>query len=81
MDEFRRFYFDTALSTSPYALPSLKAFADPSRTVFGSDFSYRPGRADEKYTAMLDSRTLLSAAEHGAIANGNATKLFRIERP
>jgi 6-methylsalicylate decarboxylase len=76
MGEFRRFYFDTALSTSPYVLPSLTAFADPSHIVFGSDYPYGPGRADEKYTAMLDASTLLSPAEHVAIARENAEALF-----
>ena len=37
LDSLRQFYFDTALSGSPTALPSLLTFADPSRILFGSD--------------------------------------------
>ncbi len=74
--EFRRFYLDTALSSSPFALPSLRAFADPSRIVFGSDFPYGPGGAAEPFTAMLDASPLLSASEHVAIDRGNALALF-----
>jgi len=36
----RKFYFDTALTASPNALPSLLAFADPHRITYGSDFPY-----------------------------------------
>jgi predicted TIM-barrel fold metal-dependent hydrolase len=35
---FQRFYFDTALPSSPAALPTLKAFAENSRILFGTDF-------------------------------------------
>ncbi|WP_269436029.1 amidohydrolase family protein [Mycolicibacterium baixiangningiae] len=37
---FKRFYFDTALSSSAYALPSFLAFADPALILYGSDFPY-----------------------------------------
>jgi predicted TIM-barrel fold metal-dependent hydrolase len=74
---FRRFYFDTALSSSPFALPSLKAFADPGRIVFGSDYPYAPGGPAESFTAMLDASPLLSDADRAAIDRGNATELFK----
>ncbi|HZV04969.1 MAG TPA: amidohydrolase family protein [Gemmataceae bacterium] len=76
LETFRRFYFDTALSSSAFAIPSLKAFADPSRILFGSDFPYAPGGSAEKYTSMLDASPLLSEAEHAAIDHGNAARLF-----
>ena len=73
---FRNFYFDTALSSSPYTMPSLKAFADPSRILFGSDFPYGPGGAAEQFTSMLDASTLLSDAERTAVNRTNALPLF-----
>ena len=73
---FRRFYFDTALSSGPFALPSLKAFADPGRILFGSDYPYAPGGASESFTAMLDASSLLSEHEFAAINRGNASPLF-----
>ena len=76
VESFRRFYFDTALSSSPFTIPSLKAFADPSRILFGSDFPYGPGGAAEQFTSMLDASTLLSAAERAAINRTNALPLF-----
>ena len=76
VESFRRFYFDTALSSSRFTIPSLKAFADPSRIVFGSDFPYGPGGAAEQFTEMLDASALLSATERAAINRKNALTLF-----
>ena len=81
MDAFRRFYFDTALSSSPTAIPSLKAFADPSRILFGSDFPYVPGGAEEQFTSLLDASAVLSEAEHAGINRGNAEALFPVTHP
>jgi predicted TIM-barrel fold metal-dependent hydrolase len=81
LDKFRRFYIDTTLSSSPIALPSLKAFADPARLLFGSDFPYAPGGIAENFTAMLDNSPLLSASEHATIDRDNALQLFpRLQR-
>ncbi len=33
-------YYDTALTSGPYALKALQEFAGPSRIVFGSDFPF-----------------------------------------
>lgn len=41
-EDFARFYYDTALSTSPAQLHGLLDFADPSHILFGSDFPYAP---------------------------------------
>ena len=38
----QRFYFDVALSSTPSAVPSLLAFAQPGQVTFGSDFPYTP---------------------------------------
>lgn len=40
--QLRRFYFDVAMSISPYALPSLQALADHSRILYGSDYPFVP---------------------------------------
>ncbi len=72
---FRRFYLDTALSTSPLVIPSLTAFADPGHIVFGSDFPYAAGMAEE-FTAALDNSTLLTAAQLAAITRENTDAIF-----
>lgn len=40
--DFGRFYYDIALSTSPAQLHGLLDFADASHILFGSDFPYAP---------------------------------------
>lgn len=69
----RKFYFDTALTSATYALPSLMAFADPERILYGSDFPYAvPGRSSW-FTADLDAD---ESVDHAAINRGNAVKLL-----
>lgn len=72
---YRRFYLDTALSTSPTVIPSLKAFADAGHIVFGSDFPYAAGLSAE-FTRALDTSSLLSRDELDAITHTNARALF-----
>ena len=73
---FQRFYFDTALSSGPAALPSLKASAGSGHMVFGSDFPYAPAGIGASFTAKLDAGNGLTADEHRAINHGNACTLF-----
>ena len=73
---FRRFYLDTALSSSPPALSAIKVFADPSHLLFGSDFPYAPGGISTAFTTMLDDSPLLTADELAGINHGNADALF-----
>lgn len=74
--QFRRFYFDTALSSSPALLPSLRAFADPTHILFGSDYPYAPANLAQDFTAMLDNNGLIDEQEHIAIDRGNANLLL-----
>jgi 6-methylsalicylate decarboxylase len=73
---FRLFYFDTALSSSPAALPTLKVFADHGRIVFGTDFPFAPADIVASFTTQLDAYDGLTNAEHRAINQGNAFTLF-----
>ena len=54
LKSLKRFYFDTALSSSPAALPSLKAFADNSHILFGTDFPFAPAEVAAYFTTKLD---------------------------
>lgn len=71
----RRFYFDTALSSSPYALPSLLAFADPTRITFGSDWPFAPKERSLHFARLLDEFPLNDSLRH-AIDRGNAQSLL-----
>ena len=71
----RKFWFDTALSSSPYALPALLAFADPARITFGSDWPYAPAERSLHFTRLLEDYPL-TEAQRRAIDRGNAEALF-----
>lgn len=73
MADLRKFYFDTALSSSPVALPSLTAFADPTHITFGSDYPFAP--AVRQFDDMLDASALDDATKQ-RINRGNAERLF-----
>ena len=73
---FQRFYFDTALSSSAAALPSLKAFARKGHILFGTDFPFAPADVVAAFTGKLDAYDGLTAAEHTEISHDNAWALF-----
>lgn len=73
---FRRFYFDTALSSSPTALPSLTSFADIEHILFGTDFPFAPLEVGAAFTHRLDTYAALDTQRRQAINRGNATRLF-----
>jgi len=76
LDDLASFWFDTALSGSPAALPSLLAFAKPGHVLFGSDFPYAPRIAVAYFTGQLDAYPGLDAAGHAAIDRRGAEALF-----
>ena len=71
----KNFYFDTALTTSPSALPSLLAFADPNRITYGSDWCWAPVPMVKEFAARYEAFNL-SAEQRQAIDRANAEKLF-----
>jgi predicted TIM-barrel fold metal-dependent hydrolase len=79
LEEMRSFYFDTALSGSPAALPSLLAFAKPGHVLFGSDWPYAPAPAVSHFTGQLDAYGALDDAGHRAIDRESAAVLFAEE--
>ncbi|MFF6979982.1 amidohydrolase family protein [Streptomyces sp. NPDC008343] len=69
-----RFYFDTALSSSPAALPTLLAFARPGHVLFGSDWPFAPTPAGQYFASGLDSG--VDPGTLTAINRTNAEALF-----
>lgn len=76
LDDFAGFYFDTALSSSAAALPSLLAFARPGHVTFGSDWPFAPAAAAKLFAAGLETYPGLDGRARGAIERGNALALF-----
>lgn len=75
MKIFQRFYYDTALSSTSAAFPSLLAVADPTRILFGSDFPFAPVRA-VKYMRTEYEAMRLPPTLRAGIDRNNAEALF-----
>lgn len=75
LKDFRSFYFDTALSSSPAALPTLLAFAKPGHVLYGSDWPFAPTTAGRYFTAGLENS--LRADLVSAIDRTNVRALLR----
>jgi len=76
LDDFAGFYFDTALSSTAAALPSLLAFAKPGHVTFGSDWPFAPIAAGKLFAAGLETYPGLDADARAAIDRTNALALF-----
>lgn len=68
LDEFAGFYFDTALSSSAAALPTLLAFAEPDHLLFGSDFPF--ARSPRASCSRPGWRTTASRTQSAWPSNG-----------
>jgi 6-methylsalicylate decarboxylase len=75
LDDFSSFYFDTALSSSAAALPTLLAFAKPGHITFGSDWPFAPIAAAKLFAAGLETYPL-HAETRTALDRSNALALF-----
>ena len=72
----KRFYFDTALSPSPYALAALSALVEPSHILFGSDFPFAPAVATGLQVNMLSSYEPFDDTTKYGVNRGHALSLF-----
>lgn len=77
----REFYYDTALSTSSFAMTSLRELVDPSRILFGSDFPYAPAQLVSKEIEDLRGLPQFDEAERVLIDSKNALELFPRFKP
>jgi 6-methylsalicylate decarboxylase len=72
----KRFYYETALSPSPYALSALRELVDPSHILFGSDFPFAPSIVTAMQVQELERTTIFDAATKFGIGRGHALSLF-----
>ncbi len=75
LETFKRFYFDTALSSGAATLTGLKLFSGVGKILYGSDYPYARASIGASFTAQLDNGGL-TADERRAINHGNAWTLF-----
>lgn len=76
LDDFAGFYFDTALSSTAAALPTLLAFAKPGHITFGSDSPFAPVDVAKLFAAGLETYPGLDPAGRKDIDRTNALTLF-----
>ncbi|MFC9293670.1 amidohydrolase family protein [Streptomyces sp. NPDC057011] len=76
LSELRRFYFDTAISAGPAALPSLLAFAAPGHVLYGSDFPMLPEEWGTGFDTGLDDYPHWQDGQLHAVNRGNAELLI-----
>ncbi|KAG6541346.1 hypothetical protein Mapa_017289 [Marchantia paleacea] len=55
LEQFKDYYFDTALSSSPSSLPSTMDVAMPERITYGTDFPYASKISLQRFTNALDT--------------------------
>ena len=76
LEDLSSFYFDTALTASPTALPSLLAFAKPGHVLFGSDWPYAANSSVEYFADQLTSYPELDSKTRQDIDRVSALGLF-----
>jgi predicted TIM-barrel fold metal-dependent hydrolase len=76
LTDLKRFYFDTALSSTPTALPSLLAFAAPGHVLYGSDSPFAIEEWGVLFDAGLDDYPRWEPGQLQSVNRGNAEVLF-----
>ncbi|MGH7920523.1 MAG: amidohydrolase family protein [Candidatus Dormibacteraceae bacterium] len=78
----RRLYYDTAMSASAYALPSLRALIEPAHILLGTDFPFMPESTTIETLEGLETFSGFTGVERADILRGNALELFpRLRTP
>jgi len=72
----RRFYYDTALSPSAYAMAALRELVDPNHILFGSDYPFAPATVIAMETSALERLTVFDEATKRGIDRAHALDLF-----
>ena len=76
LQSFRKFYYDTALASSPTSLPSLTTFAKRENILFGTDYPFAPADVVADFTQYLDQHQFSDALQRSEISHQNALVLF-----
>jgi len=71
-----RFFYDVALSATPFALAALQALVGPDRILFGSDVPFAPEFVVAETVRGLATHSRFDEAGRRAVARDNALKLF-----
>jgi len=72
----KRFYYDTALSPSPFAMAALKELVEPDHILFGSDFPFAPAPVIGIEVNALNDLNVFDRTTKSGIDRTHALKLF-----
>ncbi|KAJ7665544.1 hypothetical protein B0H17DRAFT_1336537 [Mycena rosella] len=82
MDDFKSFYYDTALSAHASTLTAMEAFVTPERILFGTDFPAASGEMVGWYTKNLEQFHSEDDEKLHNVMAANALNLFpRFQQP
>ena len=70
------FYYDTALSATRHAFPSLRELVDPTHILFGTDYPFAPEAVIGRMTSGIEDHGGFDAAAMRSIERDNAARLF-----
>lgn len=72
----RSFYYDTALSPSPFAMAALRELVEPEHILFGSDYPFAPAVVTGMETTALKGLNVLDEATKRGVDRNHALALF-----
>ncbi|TFK29411.1 amidohydrolase 2 [Coprinopsis marcescibilis] len=81
LDDFKTFYFETALSAYGPNLQSIEAFALPDHLLFGTDLPAISNKSAQWFTSQLNEHYALDTLRLKKVMHENALKLFPNKRP
>jgi predicted TIM-barrel fold metal-dependent hydrolase len=76
LQQLQRLYYDTALSSSDYALAALRQFVPTSQILFGSDYPLVDESVVNLEVTGLEKSRVLDDSTRAAIDRGSALELF-----
>ncbi|KDQ62044.1 hypothetical protein JAAARDRAFT_189418 [Jaapia argillacea MUCL 33604] len=77
IEDFRKFYLDTALGTSPAQIEGLLKFTTPDKLLFGTDFPYALDEGMTNHTSQLNDFLDTPRGKQWALVNReNVVKMF-----
>jgi predicted TIM-barrel fold metal-dependent hydrolase len=75
LKDFKRFYYETALSAGRQSLATVREVADFDHILFGSDWPYCPDDMTEDMIAATKNSGFFDEKQLAAVNRGNAVKL------
>jgi len=76
IEDFKSFYYDTALSAHETTLTTMESLVGSERLIFGSDFPAVSTKMAEWYTKQVGDYYHDKPKQHVRVMSGTASQLF-----